>query len=527
MPENRLDQISNPAFRMEKTVAWIVFVAVFLGTLAVRVYFADLSPYVDEGDHLNGPRIVARGGLMYRDTFNEKGPGLYWITAGIFRVFGEGLPVIRATATVCALFTLILLFALGNRLAGPGAGALAALLFAVAHPLFEGLYFQSETYLTPLLLCVMFFLMPTPNQGFERTKGFFAGVALFLMTLIKQPAWLIVFAVAGAITVDWYRSNHKRPSKEVSGLIVGLVLPWVAVLFLVAGQGIGETFLRGYFFPILLHASGHYLIWPTAALTFLLIVLGWLGIMSLATAFRGPAPFRTRLLFALILIFTCVMLLPAFFPFHFAPVMAMTGLGFALSVFSGSSSLTLKRWFAPGVLCGLMVLALLATPFDALFYHYQKDNRAVFEQISDDIKKDTTPADTIFVFPIETIYYYMADRRAPGRFAFLLPWVTPTQVLEEFLAEFAAKPPKLILYAQHSVCPSVVPPRDYLAPLLHEIVGHYRVDRGYQNAVIRFVRDGTPTTRDRCVSTEILYSDDFCPDRTGLQIIQEAGRLCP
>ncbi|MCL4234665.1 MAG: hypothetical protein KJ042_09110, partial [Deltaproteobacteria bacterium] len=150
-----------------RLIASMAVVALALGVvLMTHRNLAAAVPFQDEGDHANTARLLANGGVMYRDAFNEKGPGLYQITAGLFVLFGESWSVLRGAALAGALASAILIVLLGWRRRMPVAGAFGALIYAALNAFYFGDVWQSESVLTPMLLVSLWLL----TRGHDETQ---------------------------------------------------------------------------------------------------------------------------------------------------------------------------------------------------------------------------------------------------------------------------------------------------------------------------------------------------------------------
>src|SRR3954447_11980865 len=74
-----------------------------------------------------GERIL-HGGLAYRDAWDQKPPGIHYIYAGLRAVSSRDV-VVPAADLAAAALTAAAIWIIGARLAGPGAGGLAAVFF--------------------------------------------------------------------------------------------------------------------------------------------------------------------------------------------------------------------------------------------------------------------------------------------------------------------------------------------------------------------------------------------------------------
>ena len=471
-------------------------------------FLADSSPFVDEGDHATTGQIILRGGMMYRDAFNEKGPGLYWLTAGLFKFFGERFVVLRYAAAATALLTLILLMAAGAMFGHAGSGLIAALIYSAFHLLFLGEYWQPESVLTPLALAVIVVLtVRNEEQGPAAWRMFVAGLLLFGATLVKQNAWLFVAALAILIIYARFRNKTFFSIASLAGLFAGLVGSWLLLFLWLRTSGGWDSFAEGYLFPLTSFSTKEAWYLPRLNEFFLELPVWW---MMLAAFWALPSKlfgkWNIRLLL-LVLAVELIMIFPAPYIHHFLPVLAVSALGFTLALPADARQFFRQRNFMLPIFTLLCLGAAGQAPRQYQLHVGRFETRQ-WEEVAAAVVRDTTAEDRIFVFPFDSTYYFLTDRLPPGRFGFLLPWTTPPPILAQFLAEFRRQPPKVILYTYLSnYTPVDRPPKTYLGPLIDLISSQYVLNRIFPNRVALFVRLDDPAARntvDSCIVNQLM-----------------------
>ncbi|NLH49917.1 MAG: hypothetical protein GX444_15155 [Myxococcales bacterium] len=463
---------------------WLLGAFLLAATLAVHLYLTDSSPFLDEGCRANTGRLLSHGKAMYRDAFNETGPGIYWVTAGLFRVFGDRFTVLRYAATAAMLTTLLLLLGLGRRYGRPAAGLIAAACFAIFHLFFLGRLWEPESLLTPLLLAPVYLLAGRDDETTPpRWKFLLAGLAYFLATVIKQTTWPAAGLALAVVLASFLRQGRGRALTRLGMLAAGLFLPWIALLVMAVWQGEWKDLLAGYLFPLRRFQVGTYFCPPSEAEFYLELPFWWLAAASLAylsTRRAGLTALNRRLLLVS-LVATILMIFPAMFAYHFLPPLAPAAIGFGLAV-TGARRTARLVYGAP-----FLLLCLPAAWFASAQYHGRvgKFEMPRWQAVAARVESLTAPDEPIFVFPHDSTYYYLTGRQPPGRYGFLMPWTTPPEVLDEFLAEFAARPPRAILYTYLENCtPSGWHPRDYLEKFLEMLAARYRVAEVFDNQVV-------------------------------------------
>src|SRR6476660_2094548 len=112
---------------------FVATVAALVALIAIQLvlarYWLDL---IDEGYFADLADRVGRGELPYRDFATPYPPGLLYLHAWAFGLFGRDLVTLRLGLTVAKSCLAVLMYLLGRRLAPPACAALPVLLlFAI------------------------------------------------------------------------------------------------------------------------------------------------------------------------------------------------------------------------------------------------------------------------------------------------------------------------------------------------------------------------------------------------------------
>ena len=111
-------------------LSWVL-AALALAALLVRCLAIAEPLGIDQSLWASAVRGMARGQRLYRDVWEQRPPGIYWIYLTGFRVFGWTDAAVAWLDILASAATTGLVFALGRRLASTEAGAAAAALYAV------------------------------------------------------------------------------------------------------------------------------------------------------------------------------------------------------------------------------------------------------------------------------------------------------------------------------------------------------------------------------------------------------------
>src|SRR5207253_2023018 len=97
----------------------------------LRWPFRDVTLIRDEGEYAYIGQLILRGGVPYRDAYNQKTPFVFFFFAAIQSILGDGIPALRVATTVYGLATTAVLYAAARLLFGWYAAAGTALAFTV------------------------------------------------------------------------------------------------------------------------------------------------------------------------------------------------------------------------------------------------------------------------------------------------------------------------------------------------------------------------------------------------------------
>jgi hypothetical protein len=153
----------------------------------------------DDSLFLKTGEMIAQGALPYRDFYDNKPPGVYYVGALIAWLGGGHWLAPRVFLFLFALAFGVCVVAFVRRRFGDRAGHRAAWLFGLSHVLAQGYSLHTEA------LCGFFgFLAACAVAGGRKRNvaaWFTAGALTGLAVLFKQPAVLYLVSLAGVLTI--------------------------------------------------------------------------------------------------------------------------------------------------------------------------------------------------------------------------------------------------------------------------------------------------------------------------------------
>lgn len=209
----------------------VIFIISLIALLRIQTFYSigdrDAGVFAYIGDR------VVQGDIPYKDVWDHKTPGIYYLNALLFVVFGSSLKVIALFEifwlTVCAG----VLYKIARRFLSIGSSLCTMLLFViyVGSPHIIRSYGMTETYaLLPSLLCVYFAVLFIYQR--KMRDIFLSGVCVALAFLFRQTSAVVM--VVPMLSVLYNMADQKialhRRIFAFELLIAGFLVPILLVM---------------------------------------------------------------------------------------------------------------------------------------------------------------------------------------------------------------------------------------------------------------------------------------------------------
>jgi len=455
---------------------WLVLAAALALAGALRWRLADMPLERDEGEYAYAGQLLLDGVPPYRLAYNMKYPGTYAAYALIMAVFGQTPRGIHAGVILVTSATAVLVFFVGRRLFGAGAGAAAAACHAVlaTNPSFLALAGHASHFVALAAMGGVALVLRGLDRG-GRWIFLAAGACFGLAILMKQPgAVFLAFAALYLAVHEWRaRPRSWRRTGERLGLLLGAAALVLGATFLaLAAAGVFGTFwfwtfeyARAYGGYVSLEAGARQLMtmlerfaWPMLGLA----ALSAAGIAAVLLCRRyraGAAAALGLLVFSFIGTGAGLHFRHHYFILMLPALALLAGAaGGAAADLLGRTRLGRAAWAVPAAAlaasCGWMIAQERAVLFEgapavACRTLYTMNPFPESIEIAGYIESRTSPGDTIAVLGSEPqIYFYARRRSATGyiyTYGLMEPQPFARRMQEEMIAEIEAARPAYVV----------------------------------------------------------------------------------
>jgi len=451
---------------------------------------------------------LLQGQRLYRDLWDNKPPGIFYIYALIVKLLG---PVMWSVGLVDLLWLLVVsycVFRFARRSLGAPTAAVAVIFYAAWHCTSGYVHAaQPETFLMLLVFAGAFLLESEGKRPWLRlaAAGLLLGAAfwlkynavvflpllMFLSYLDARPLDTGLLRVR--LTVPW-----RRWFAQAGSLLVGFAAVLVVVLAYFGTTGLWPA-MKEIQFEVLprygamvFERTPHYGLWALERTNYYLG--SWTEGMVLATLLiawkRHELAAVAPVLFAALTGYVCTATQGRFHNYSFEtcyPFFAMfwgyvcvkTYEGFKLARQRFARRGWRLAWLLQWVVLANLVFALL--PEEAFrvvaqykqFGEWRRNSQRsyaeypwphAFENLHDQLgvidflKKNSSPGDKVFVWGTAPLINFLSQRRPASRFvsnlALISPW-GPPRWREELVRELAESNPRFIVVARHDAIPTI------------------------------------------------------------------------
>ena len=212
---------------------------------AIRWRLRDMPLERDEGEYAYAGQLMLQGIPPYQIAYNMKLPGTYAAYAAIMAIGGQTPAAIHLGLMVVNILTILLMYAIGKRLYGPLAGAIAGISYGMLSvgPWVQG-FAGHATHFVIFTAAIGLWLLLKAKEEPQVWMFLVAGVFLGSAFVMKQPgAAFGVFAVLYLARVSvWSTSERRKSAWCLLALTAGMAIPFALTCLLLWRAGVFPRF---------------------------------------------------------------------------------------------------------------------------------------------------------------------------------------------------------------------------------------------------------------------------------------------
>jgi 4-amino-4-deoxy-L-arabinose transferase-like glycosyltransferase len=428
----------------------------------VLYHSAKLDP--DESYFMFMGKSILQGEIPYIDYADNKTPGIWYLMAFQFMVFGESVYAAKGILYAINALSALMLYLIGVELRNKKIGIISALFFLVGMliPAFEGFRVYTEPFLSFFsLLGFLLFL-----KGREQKPYLIAcGAAIGIATLFKQTGVLLLIAIFIFYLSNFWIAENRNKKYLISStgrtllLLCGFlvaILPVVAYFWSVGAiselvhytiwilKGFGSVFMGisvlGYQF------ASFCIVWILSCASFLTIGYKFIKKSS-----------NWETLVSIWLLLTLCPLLSRQFGHYYIQILPPACILASLYMVNIQPKLlqikeVLKQHDVKYIFTFFCVIVLVVISVGASSRQYilnRSEYNSVYSQYqlqtADYIRSHTADNDTILVYPYEPTIYLLSDRNPCVKILYLKRPIIDEQTELELLQQIMLDNPKYVV----------------------------------------------------------------------------------
>lgn len=238
------------------TIYYLALSVVLLFVVFVRWRLLSLPLERDEGEYAYIGKLILEGISPYKESYNMKLPGTYYMYAMLMAVFGKTITGVHLGLLLINLLTIVIFFLGFKKLFNVSIAFFTASAYGLmaVSPNLQG-FAAHATHFVNLFVALGIYVYAVFVKKHDWLSAFVTGLMFGLALVMKQQA--MFFVLFGAILILVFSLVERlRVFKIMSGFIFGAVAPYLLVLLIVYATGTQDKFWFWTFEYAIKYATG-------------------------------------------------------------------------------------------------------------------------------------------------------------------------------------------------------------------------------------------------------------------------------
>jgi len=475
-----------------KRIAFISIIAAIV--LLNAVYALNYPILIDEAGFIDIGNGIVHGLAPYEDFYDNKAPGVHYLSATIIQVFGNSIYLIRLVLLFMNIVTGFMVYKISKRLWNSDVGIVAFVLFMLGIVLFANGTLYTEIPLIFLLTLGTLLFLESVDSG-KRIYLFASGIFFGIGFIMRISAILTLIAIFAFYVLGLYRRENRNLSYYnkifIDGIFIvcGFVIPVVIALILFFMMGslnelIYNSFILNlFFYPSYTLIDGAKLYYSNIVAYLFLWVFVVSGFVLIIKNYIFKRSYDKKFAIALFFFFSMTQLTVAGFAHYFLqalPYAAMIGSYALFAFYKEARKSDFMEIFAVIAITCLLLSSISIITF-TLFRLYDYDALGKQMDVGNYIKSVTGEDERIFILGSGIEYFFLSDRQPSYRYFFYQPLIehvySTTDAIES-LEEYNVR--YIIITDLHIIGnDDRKSAEEKLAPLYDYIYENYEIDREF------------------------------------------------
>lgn len=453
------------------TVNWhiIVLGIVMLLIVWVRIRLLSVPLERDEGEYAYAGSQLLQGVIPYKEAYNMKLPGTYFMYAVIMAIFGKSVMGIHIGLMLVNLVTILLLFLSIKKLFNATTALVTASLYGLMTLSPEVFGFAAHaTHFVVLFVSSGLYVFAGFVQKHTVQKALLFGLMMGWAFIMKQQA--VFFILFGAMALLAAVTNRRQWIRYLFLYLLGAAIPYLLILLMVYTSGAWDTFwfwtvtyARSYAGNVSWGAGMELFSASFVPILKAYSVAGLLSVAGLVLLFTGSYSRLQRIFTIAFLLFSFASICPGFYfrQHYFITVLPSVALLSGIAIYSLQ-----QRFKQQGISLSAMAITLIAgmafatdgsyylsdTPEDISKNLYGANPFAESPELGSYIRQHTQPADKIAILGSEPQILFYADRKSATGYIYtyslmeLHPYNVKMQ--QEMIKEIEANQPEILVFCK-------------------------------------------------------------------------------